>query len=471
MSVANTDTERFTPGVSVTEPREHGTNADAADLEGASQAEAQAYLADCSLPERLEVLFGIEPFDYQRSLCDHVESTDVTKVAIQPGRQVGKTLIGAALAADSAARNRGEDTMIAAPYQETADEMMREATSLLDEADRRLDAVGLDLGVETKNKREWEFTHGSRLLSRTLGSDGSASRGKNPKFVIVDEAAFVVDSIFEDVIEPFFSTHDEYTFLLTSTPSGDAGYFYRKVQIDDEWHSPRWPTGICPLVDTEWLAEKERTVDSRTFKTEYLGEFIGSSDRFFDPSVIDARMQQDATATRSGMVLGADIARAGDDRTVIVGIGPDSVAEVLVADRELTLTDAAGRIAHIADRHDIRSVAVDETGLGAGVVEMLESDIERLVSGVKFSLETKQSLYNRCKSMLENDELTLSYDGQLLRELRQLEYSLTARGKTKIEHPDGGHDDHTDALALAAREFRGDGGSGYASTSDNVVVL
>jgi len=90
---------------------------------------------------------------------------------------------------------------------------------------------------------------------------------------------------------------------------------------------------------------------------------------------------------------------------------------------------------------------------------------------VKFSLETKQSLYNRCKSMLENDELTLSYDGQLLRELRQLEYSLTARGKTKIEHPDGGHDDHTDALALAAREFRGDSGSGYAQTSDNVVVL
>jgi len=224
----------------------------------------------------------------------------------------------------------------------------------------------------------------------------------------------VVDSIFEDVIEPFFSTHDEYTFLLTSTPSGDAGYFYRKVQIDDEWHSPRWPTGICPLVDTEWLAEKERTVDSRTFKTEYLGEFIGSSDRFFDPGVIDSQMQQDATATRSGMVLGADIARAGDDRTVIVGIGSDSVAEVLVADRELTLTDAAGRIARIADTHDIRSVAVDETGLGAGVVEMLESDIERLVSGVKFSLETKQSLYNRCKSMLENDELTLSYDGQLL---------------------------------------------------------
>jgi hypothetical protein len=73
--------------------------------------------------------------------------------------------------------------------------------------------------------------------------------------------------------------------------------------------------------------------------------------------------------------------------------------------------------------------------------------------------------------MFEERTLEMQYDGQLLRELRQLEYSLTARGKTKIEHPSGGHDDHCDALALAASEFRNDGDSGYATTSDNVVVL
>jgi Phage terminase-like protein, large subunit len=397
----------------------------------------------------------------------------VAKAAVQPGRQVGKTLIAASIAADSAARNRGEDTLITAPRQEIADEMMREATSLLSEAQKRLAAVDLELGVKTENKREWIFKHDGRLLSRTLGVDGVGSRGKNPNVVICDESAFVIDDLFESVIEPFFTTFDSYSFILTSTPSGDTGYFYRKVKLDDSWYSPRWPTAICPLVDREWLAERQRKLDSRTFKTEYLGEFVGSSDRFFDSAVIDDQMESDVSVTRSGMVLGADIARAGDDRTVIVGLGRDGVAEVLVADREMNLSDAAGELSALVSKHDIRSVAIDETGLGAGVVEMLRNQgiPGGMIEGVKFTLDTKQSLYNRLKNMFENGSLTMQYDGQLLRELRQLEYSLTARGKTKIEHPSGGNDDHCDALALAAREYRGDSGDDYATTSDNVVVL
>jgi hypothetical protein len=465
----------FTPGVELPETRDHGTDCDITDLEGADRSTAQLYLSDCSLAERVQVLFGIEPFDYQRDLCEHIEATDVAKVSIQPGRQVGKTLIGAALAAEHAVRNRGEDTMIAAPYQETADEMMREATSLLQTAQRRLQPFNLSVGVETENKREWEFAHGGRLLSRTLGSDGTASRGKNPNFVIVDEAAFVIDSIFEDVIEPFFSTHDTYTYLLTSTPSGDAGYFYEKTELSDEnWHTPRWPTGICPLVSVDWLAEKRRITDNRTFKTEYLGEFVGSSDRFFDSKLIDSRMSSGVSAQREGVVLGADIARAGDDKTVVVGIGRSGVGEVLISDRNMNLSAAAGKLASLVDRHDVRSVAVDATGLGAGVVEMLQQQgiPSAALNGVKFTLEIKQSLYNRLKTMFEGGDLELAYDAQLLRELQQLEYSTTARGKTKIEHPSGGHDDHADALALAAREYRDESGDGgYARTEDELVIL
>jgi hypothetical protein len=452
--------------------REHGSDADPEVLTGKSQAEAREYLKGLTLPERLTVLFGVEPFDYQRSLCEHVENTDTARVAIQPGRQVGKTLIGAALAADDAARVEGEDTLIAAPFQETADEMMREAVKLLEEADARLQALNLSLGIETKNKRELEFAHGGRLLSRTLGVDGVGQRGKSPQFVIVDEASYVPDSVFEDVIEPFFLTHDTYTFVLTSTPSGDAGYFYERVATDDDWHSPYWPSALSPLVDPEWLADKRQQTDPRTFKQEYLGEFIGSSDRFFNPGTIDDVMDREASATRRQLALGADIARAGDDRTVIIAVGAHGTAEVLVSDADMSLSAAASELARLFEAHDVTGIAVDATGLGAGVVEMLGEDIDPVaVEGIKFSLDRKQSLYNRLKNDLSEGSLTLAYDGQLLREMRQLEYSLTGRGKTKIQHPDGGHDDHCDSLALASHVHRGGMGDAFASDPDNVVVL
>jgi len=454
MSVARSE---FTGGLELPETRDHGVAVSIEDFEGLDADEAQARLGELSRAERMCVLFDFDPFDYQRDLIGETERGDTPKVAIQPGRQVGKTLTGAALAADDAATDAGEDTLIAAPFQETADEMMREATGLLETAEKRLNALGLSLGVDTKNKREWEFSHGGRLLSRTLGVDGVGQRGKNPRTVIVDEAAYVPDDVFEDVIEPFFTTHSSYTFILTSTPAGDAGYFYDKCQLDGDWHSPHWPTAISPLVEPEWLAERREKVDRRTWRQEYLGEFIGSSDRFFTPSLIDEVTDRDAHLGDHQLVtLGADIARAGDDRTAIIGIDDRGTAGVLVSDPDMTLTEATGELARLYEQHSPDSILVDETGLGAGVVEMLENEIgQRVVEGVKFTIDRKQSMYNGLKSALESDEITLSHHPRLARELKKLTYSLTASGKTKIKHPDNGHDDHPDALALAADGYGG----------------
>jgi hypothetical protein len=454
--------QEFAGEVTLPEDRTHGVEASISDFTGLDTDAAAARLDGLSRAERIAVLFGVDPFDYQRDLIEEIEARETPKVAIQPGRQVGKTLIGAALAADAVATTPDEDVLIAAPFQETADEMMREATQLLETAAERLDAMGLTLGVETKNKREWEFAHGGRLLSRTLGVDGVGQRGKNPRFVIVDEAAFAPDAVFEDVIEPFFTTHDSYTFILTSTPAGDAGYFFAKCRLDDDWHSPRWPTAISPLVDPEWLAERRRKTDRRTWRQEYLGEFIGSSNRFFSPELIDDVTQPGISfAERDLVAVGADIARAGDDRTAIIGVDSTGAAKVLVSDAELTLTEAAGELAQLYERCSPSVIAVDETGLGAGVVEMLEQEVGRsVVEGTKFTIDTKQSLYNGLKSALERGDVRLVQHPRLARELKKLTYSLTGSGKTKISHPADGHDDHPDALALAVDGFSGRSSSG-----------
>lgn len=446
----------YAGGVELPETRDHGVDITAEDFIELSESEAQARLAELTRAERMAVLFDFEPFDYQRDLIETAEESSPTRVAIQPGRQVGKTLTGAALAAHDAATVPEEDTLIAAPFQETADEMMREATRLLEIAEERLAAMGLSLGVDVKNKREWEFSHGGRLLSRTLGVDGVGQRGKNPRFVIVDEAAFAPDTVFEDVIEPFFTTHDTYTFILTSTPAGDAGYFFERCRLDDDWYSPRWPTAISPLVDVEWLEEREAKVDPRTWRQEYLGEFIGSSDRFFSPELVDEATGDGAFDLADVVTLGADIARAGDDRTVIVGIDGTGTAGVIESDAELNLTEATGRLTQLYERHGPDEIVVDETGLGAGVVEMLGEEISaRSVEGVKFTIDRKQSLYNGLKSALEGGDVVLEHHPRLVRELKKLTYSLTSGGKTKISHPSGGHDDHPDALALAADRYAG----------------
>jgi phage FluMu gp28-like protein len=155
-----------------------------------------------------------------------------------------------------------------------------------------------------------------------------------------------------------------------------------------------------------------------------------------------------------------------DDNGVING-------DAMVSDAGLGLTDAVGHITRLFNKFDCRTVVIDETGIGAGPVEMLESELgENVVNGVKFTIDKKQSLFNALKSDLENGSVTLPDHRRLRQEFRELEYELTRGGKMKIHHPDGsgGHDDHPDAVALAALGRR-QSSQGHATTSDDVVVL
>ena len=228
--------------------------------------------------ERVEFLFNFEPTDYQAELLDHHENQAKTQAAPKKGRQVGASLVGSALAADYALWNPGEDVLITAPMQDPADELFDKFT----EHFKRSDFTLGQLGVVEDNKTEWTFSHGARVLARTLGQGKLSQRSKNPSFVIVDEAAYADDYHLSEVIEPFFITHPEYEFYLFSTPLGKSGYFYDAVEgkNSERWFSPHWPTEISPFADEDFLQRKREEKDSQSFAQEYLGEFVASEDTF-----------------------------------------------------------------------------------------------------------------------------------------------------------------------------------------------
>jgi len=72
-----------------------------------------------------------------------------------------------------------------------------------------------------------------------------------------------------------------------------------------------------------------------------------------------------------------------------------------------------------------------------------------IMHGVTFSTKSKHEMYNRLKSDFENESLTIPTDRRLVDELTSLQFDVTGNGYYKVSHPDGGHDDYADALALA----------------------
>ena len=83
-----------------------------------------------------------------------------------------------------------------------------------------------------------KFSNGSRVLS--LPSTADSLRGFTAACVAVDEAAFIdkLDDVLQ-AIGPTLSRDESAQLLLTSTPAGKNGPFYKlwkQAQHDPAWH-------------------------------------------------------------------------------------------------------------------------------------------------------------------------------------------------------------------------------------------
>lgn len=400
--------------------------------------------------ERVEKIFNFEPTSYQADLLDHYENQKKTQAAPKKGRQVGASLVGSVLAADYALTHRNTDVLITSAKQDPADELFEKFTQHFKNSDFTLD----QLGVVEDNKTQWKFSNETRVICRTLGQGDLSQRSLSPSFVIVDEAAYASDYHLEEVIEPFFITHDSYEWYLFSTPKGKSGYFYHAVEGNnsDEWYSPHWPTEISPFADEEYLERKQKEKDRTTYAQEYEGEFADTGEVWI-PSDLFRSCVVDETFEATGelLYLFVDVARKGKDRTVYLLMGQSGTVYNIWAEQQSTVPGVIGRIKNLDQTFGLETAGVDENAVGGGVVD--DEGLQHLVQGVKFTTQSKDEMYRNLKTHLEAGKLTIpseiDYYTKLEQETTGLEFDFTTNGYLKVSHPPGGHDDFADALAGA----------------------
>ena len=401
--------------------------------------------------ERVERLFGFEAFPYQQAILDDPAPDVVTTC----GRQVGKTETGGALAADAFACSDGWDIMIAAKWQETANDMLRRAK-------RHLSNAGFGEGhpeIEAWKKTVVESVTGARLHSKTLkvtdGEIGDNQRGKLPRVALVDESAIVNGEAIEQVIRPMFLTHgDNHELYLFSTPRGKQGFHYEKHKNDDSWSSHHVPSKANPLIDDDYLESEKEGVDDLTWRQEYLGEFIDLGEAYITSATYDA-CQADALPGDE-RYLGVDVARKGKDRTVFIPMdaGGVVIADAIHAETASDVPGIVSKIKTLHSQHGFRSVAIDENAVGGGVVDYSSMGLGGVIQPVTFTTKSKSRMYRKLKADLEQHGLAVpeptgEHTQRLRDEVCNLQYDYTANGHLKVGHAPGAQDDFADALALA----------------------
>lgn len=223
---------------------------------------------------------GFAPDDWQRRFLLSTASRELLLCC----RQSGKSTATAALATHTALYEPGALVIILAPSQQQSFELFRKVTGFY-----RLAATP---DPEAESARRVELPNGSRIVS--LSGNATTVRGFSaPRLVIVDEAAFALDELF-NAVTPMLAGGGR--FVLLSTPNGKQGYFYDQwANHADQWQRTRITAHDTPRIPAGFLEQERRTKADRDFRREYLCEFVDVDEQLFGTDLIDRAFERQVT--------------------------------------------------------------------------------------------------------------------------------------------------------------------------------
>lgn len=290
---------------------------------------------------------------------------------------------------------------------------------------------------------------------------------------IVDEASGVADPIMEAILGTLSGENNK--LLMCGNPTKTSGVFYDSHTRDrGVYKVHRVSSEDSPRTNKENIESLKRKygADSNFVRVRVLGEFPLEEDDVFIPlHLIDAsiRIGKDNKPCKqpTSIHIGCDVARFGDDQTVI-GCKIDQFVSLPHKTRGQDTMKTADRIIALGEKL-IRQykwtgkipVKVDDGGVGGGVVDRLRqikaNDPERFwwleVFPVKFGLRIKNKYYHDSTSYMMSVvkkllnpfdeegqpkpiELVLPDDENLAGQLSCRKYRVTEQSKIQIESKD-----------------------------------
>lgn len=196
--------------------------------------------------------------------------------------------------------------------------------------------------------------------------------------VIYDEASGIPHPIWT-VTEGFFTEPiiDRYWFVF-SNPRRNSGAFFECFHKNRNFWRLRKIDARSVEGTDRALYEKiiaQHGIDSYEACVEVRGEFPSQSVAQFIP-ITTARAAQERIPEPDGgapLVMGVDVARFGDDRSVIsFRMGRDAKSIPWQFYNGIDTMQLAMRVAEAADRYKPQAIFVDGGGVGGGVVDRLK---------------------------------------------------------------------------------------------------
>jgi len=319
-----------------------------------------------------------------------------------------------------------------------------------------------EMGVNIKvGDMQVDFNNGGFIGVRSADNP-QRLRGEGLDFLVMDEAAFVKEETWTEVLRPTL-TERKGSALFISTPKGMDNWFYRlfeRAETADDWQRFQFPSTSNPLVEESEVEAARKEIGSLVFAQEYEAKFISEGSQMFKQDWFkyfhegvgqvhaDGETYDLNDLTLFGSVDLATSTRESADYTVIGSFGlHQPTKKLFILDMTIKRMEAPDIIPEIK-RHVVRNnlewVGIEKAGFQLALVQFARREGLPVV-------ELKADRDKRQRAL----PLSAKMEAGLVYLPKNEEYSWVADVERELlTFPVGAHDDIVDCVSYAVIQER-----------------
>lgn len=388
-------------------------------------------------------ILGADPDPWQEELLAAISNGE-RRISVRAGHGVGKSTVAAwAMIWHMVCRFPQKSVVTAPTAGQLFDALFAEVKLWIN----RLPAPIRSLFEATTEKVVLKAAPEASFISaRTSSADrpeALAGIHSDHVLLIVDEASAVPEAVYESAAGSM-SGHSACTILI-GNPTRNSGLFFRTHhQLASEWKTMHVSCLDNRRVAKDFVKQISDTYgpDSSAFRVRVLGEFaLRDDDTLISADLVDSAMGRDIVLDeKEPIVYGVDVARYGDDRSVLCKRQGNVVLEFKTW-QGLDLMQLTGAIVNEAKMDEPAEICVDSIGLGSGVADRLR-ELGHVVRDVNVSeasamnpqaAKLRDELWLAVKDWLNARACRIPKLDELRQELVAPTYTFTSNGKIKVE--------------------------------------
>lgn len=304
-----------------------------------------------------------------------------------------------------------------------------------------------------RSKRKLIFTDfGGGSIEFKTANNPANLRGAGIDLVILDEAAFMQEGVWSDVVRPMLVTTIGYALFL-STPFG-GNYFSRLFSrgldpLEPDWSSHRYTIHDAPHIPASEIAALERESTARTWQQEFLAEFLADTGAVFRGVGAAMTITPGQTPQPGARyVFGVDWGRDNDYTAIAVADATNGQIVHMERMREVGWALQRGRLMALAQVWQPDVVWAEANSIGSPNIEALQAE-GLPVRPFTTTAQSKGPLIEGLALAVERGDVALVDDDVLRLELTAYTMDRLPGGGYRYSAPPGGHDDTVIAAALA----------------------